>query len=252
MTNEFQNKSVMITGASSGMGAATAQAFAAAGAHVFLGARREAEGEAVARKIREAGGNATFIKTDVNVEADVKRLVERVVADHGRLDIAFNNAGTDGTFSPFVEQSNEIFDLVMNTNVRGLFWCMRYEIAEMLKTGGGAIINNSSMGAFIGFQQAAAYVASKHAIMGLTKTAALEYFPKGIRINAVNPGLIDTPFQDRVWGGEDAKQGFANASAAGRIGTAEEVAGPVLFLASSAASFISGHGLVVDGGYIVQ
>ena len=252
MNNEFENKSVLITGASSGMGLVTAEAFARQGAHVFLGARREKEGQAIAQKIRDAGGKATFLKTDVNVEADIARLVALVVEKHGRLDVAFNNAGTDGTFTPFIEQTNEIYDLVMNTNVRGLFWSMRYEIAEMLKTGGGAIINNSSMGAFIGFAQAAAYVASKHAIMGLTKTAALEYFPKGIRINAVNPGLIDTPFQDRVWGGEDAKQGFAQASAPGRIGTAEEVAGPVLFLASSAASFISGHGLLVDGGYIVQ
>ncbi len=252
MTTEFNDKSVLITGASSGLGVAVAEAFAAAGASLFLGARREAEGEAVARRIRDAGGKAQFIRTDVSVESDVKRLVDVVVERHGRLDIAFNNAGTDGTFSPFAEQSNENYDLVMNTNVKGLFWSMRYEIQAMLQSGGGAIINNSSMGAFIGFQQAGVYVASKHAVMGLTKTAALEYFPRGIRINAVNPGLIDTPFQDRVWGDEAKKHAFANGSAAGRIGRAEEVAGPVLFLASSQASFLSGHGLVVDGGYIVQ
>lgn len=252
MNSEFQNKSVLITGASSGMGLAAAEAFARAGAHVFLGARRQAEGEAVARKIREAGFQATFLKTDVSVEADVARLVSFVVEKHGRLDIAFNNAGTDGTFSPFVEQTNAIYDEVMNTNVKGLFWSMRYEIAAMLKTGGGAIVNNSSMGAYIGFQKAGVYVASKHAVMGLTKTAALEYFPQGIRINAVNPGIIDTPFQDRVWGSEGSKQDFARGTAPGRIGAPEEVAGPVLFLASSQASFISGHGLVVDGGYIVQ
>jgi NAD(P)-dependent dehydrogenase (short-subunit alcohol dehydrogenase family) len=249
---EFINKSVLITGASSGMGVAVAEAFARAGASLFLGARREAEGEAVARRIRDAGGKAQFVRTDVAVEADVKRLVDTVVQQHGRLDIAFNNAGTDGVFSPFVEQTNANYDLVMNTNVRGVFWSMRYEIDAMLRTGGGVIINNSSMGAFIGFQQAGVYVASKHAVMGLTKTAALEYFPRGIRINAINPGLIDTPFQDRVWGDEAKKQKFANASAAGRIGKAEEMAGPVLFLASSQASFVSGHGLVVDGGYVVQ
>jgi NAD(P)-dependent dehydrogenase (short-subunit alcohol dehydrogenase family) len=252
MNHEFTNKSVLITGASSGMGVAVAEAFAAAGATVYLGARRENEGEGVARRIREAGGKAHFVRTDVSVEGDVKRLVETVVTRHGRLDIAFNNAGTDGAFSPFIEQTNENYDLVMNTNVKGVFWSMRYEIEAMLKTGGGAIINNSSMGAFIGFQQAGVYVASKHAVMGLTKTAALEYFPRGIRINAINPGLIDTPFQDRVWGDEAKKQGFAHASAAGRIGKAEEMAGPVLFLASSQASFVSGHGLLVDGGYIVQ
>ncbi len=252
MNNEFENKSVLITGASSGMGLVTAEAFARQGAHVFLGARREKEGQAIAQKIRDAGGKATFLKTDVNVEADIARLVALVVEKHGRLDVAFNNAGTDGTFSPFVEQSNATYDEVMNTNVRGLFWAMRYEIAAMLKTGGGAIINNSSMGAYIGFQTAGVYVASKHAVMGLTKTAALEYFPKGIRINAVNPGIIDTPFQDRVWGNETAKQDYARSTAAQRAGTSEEVAGPVLFLASSKASFISGHGLVVDGGFIIQ
>ena len=250
--SEFTNKSVLITGASSGMGVAVAEAFATAGASVYLGARREAQGEAVARRLRDAGGQAMFVRTDVSIEADVKRLVDTVVERHGRLDIAFNNAGTDGVFSPFVEQSNENYDLVMNTNVKGLFWSMRYEIAAMLKTGGGAIINNSSMGAFIGFQQAGVYVASKHAVMGLTKTAALEYFPRGIRVNAINPGLVDTPFQDRVWGDEAKKLDFANASAAGRIGKSEEMAGPVLFLASQQASFMSGHGLVVDGGYIVQ
>lgn len=252
MNTEFNGKSVLITGASSGMGVPVAEAFAAAGATVFLGARREAEGEAVARRIREAGGKARFLRTDVSVEADVSRLVDTVVREHGRLDIAFNNAGTDGKFSPFAEQSNENYDLVMNTNVKGLFWSMRYEIQAMLKSGGGAIINNSSMGAYIGFQQAGVYVASKHAVMGLTKTAALEYFPRGIRINAVNPGLIDTPFQDRVWGDEAKKHDFARGSAAGRIGRADEVAGPVLFLASSQASFISGHGLLVDGGYVIQ
>lgn len=252
MNHEFTNKSVLITGASSGIGVAVAQAFAAAGASLYLGARREAEGEAVARRIREAGGKAQFIRTDVSVETDVKRLVDTVVSKHGKLDIAFNNAGTDGVFSPFVEQTNDNYELVMNTNVKGLFWSMRYEIEAMLQTGGGAIVNNSSMGAFIGFQQAGVYVASKHAVMGLTKTAALEYFPRGIRINAINPGLVDTPFQDRVWGDEGKKQSFANGSAAGRIGRSEEMAGPVLFLASSQASFVSGHGLVVDGGYIVQ
>jgi NAD(P)-dependent dehydrogenase (short-subunit alcohol dehydrogenase family) len=217
-----------------------------------LGARRESEGEAVARRIREGGGRATFLKTDVTVEAEVKRLVDTVVERHGKLDVAFNNAGMDGAFSPFVEQSNENFDLVMSTNVRGVFWSMRYEIDAMLKTGGGAIINNSSMGAFIGFKTAGVYVASKHAVMGLTKTAALEYFPRGIRINAVNPGVIDTPFQDRVWASEAGKLEFAKGTAPGRIGTSEEVAGAVLFLASSQASFVSGHGLLVDGGFIVQ
>jgi NAD(P)-dependent dehydrogenase (short-subunit alcohol dehydrogenase family) len=252
MNREFEGKSVLITGASSGMGSVTAHAFATAGAHVYLGARRQEEGEAVAQRIRAEGGKATFLRTDVGVEADIERLVAFVVEDHGRLDIAFNNAGTDGKFGPFVEQTNENYEEVMNTNVRGVFWSMRYEIAAMLKTQGGVIINNSSMGAYIGFQTAGVYVASKHAVMGLTKTAALEYFPRGIRINAVNPGLIDTPFQDRVWGSDAGKRDAGAKTAPERMGTAEEVAGPVLFLASSRASFISGHGLLVDGGYVIQ
>lgn len=248
----FVNKVVLVTGASSGIGAATAHAFAKAGARLVLGARRAEPGEALALELREAGAQALFVQTDVTREEDVKRLVGAALERHGRIDAAFNNAGTDGTFTPFDEQTNAIYDEVMNTNVKGLFWSMKYEVAAMLAQGGGAIVNNSSMGAIIGFQQAAVYVASKHAVMGLTKTAALEYFPRGIRINAVNPGLIDTPFQDRVWGSEEKKQAFARGTAPQRLGTPDEVAAAVLFLASDAASYMSGHGLVVDGGYIVQ
>jgi len=250
--SSFENKVVLVTGASSGIGAATARAFARAGAKLVLGARRADSGESLAREIRDAGGEALFVKTDVTREADVAGLIGAALKSHGRIDVAFNNAGTDGTFTPFEEQTDAIYDEVMNTNVKGLFWSMRHEIKAMLETGGGAIVNNSSMGAIIGFQQAAVYVASKHAVMGLTKTAALEYFPRGIRINAVNPGLIDTPFQDRVWGSEEKKQAFARGTAPQRLGTSEEVAAAVLFLASDAASYMSGHGLVVDGGYIVQ
>jgi NAD(P)-dependent dehydrogenase (short-subunit alcohol dehydrogenase family) len=250
--NSFKDKVVIITGASSGIGAAAARAFARAGARLVLGARRADAGEALAREIRAQGGEALFVQTDVTRESDVQRLVGAAMARYGRLDVAFNNAGTDGTFTPFDQQTNAIYDEVMNTNVRGLFWSMKHEIEAMLPRGGGAIVNNSSMGAIIGFQQAAVYVASKHAVMGLTKTAALEYFPRGIRINAVNPGLIDTPFQDRVWGSEEKKQAFARGTAPQRLGSPEEVAAAVLFLASDAASYMSGHGLVVDGGYVVQ
>ncbi|SFL08291.1 glucose 1-dehydrogenase [Lysobacter sp. cf310] len=248
----LRDKVVLVTGASSGIGAASAAAFAREGAIVLAAARRAAEGEAVVAAIRADGGQARFLQADVTREDDIRRLVETAVADYGRLDVAFNNAGTDGRFSPYIEQDNANYEQVMNTNVRSVFWSMKHQIAAMLKSGGGAIVNNASMGALIGFQNAAVYVASKHAVMGLTKTAALEYFPQGIRINAVLPGIIDTPFQDRVWGDEASKQAFAQATVAGRSGTPEEVASAALFLASEHASFFSGQGLVMDGGYVAQ
>ena len=248
----LEGRSIMITGASSGMGAAAALAFAKAGARLVLGARREPEGEAVTRQARELGAEAVFVQADMTREADIERLVKTAVDRYGRLDVAFNNAGTGGAAAPFAEQTADNYDLVMDTNVRGVFLSMKHEIAAMLANGGGAIVNNASMGALIGFQNLAPYIASKHAVMGLTKTAALEYFTKGIRINAVLPGLIDTPFQDRLWGSDESKYGFANGTSAGRIGKSEEVADLVLFLASERASFISGQGLVIDGGYTVQ
>ena len=249
---DLKGKSVVITGASSGMGAVAAQAFAKAGARLVLGARRIAEGEKVAQQARALGADVAFVQADMTREDDIERLVKTATERYGRLDVAFNNAGIGGTPAPFAEQTTDSFDLVVATNVKGVFLSMKHEIAAMLKTGGGAIINTSAISALIGFQNLAPYNASKHAVMGLTQTAALEYFPKGIRINAVLPGLIDTPFQDRLWGSDDSKYGFANASIAGRIGTSQEIADVVLFLASARSSFISGQGLVVDGGYTVQ
>ena len=249
---DLQGKSVLVTGASSGMGAVAALAFAKAGARLVLGARRIPEGEKVAQQARELGAEAAFVQADMTREDDIERLVKTAVQRYGRLDVAFNNAGIGGTAAPFAEQTVDSFDLVMETNVKGVFLSMKHEIAAMLATGGGAIINTAAVSALIGFQNLAPYNASKHAVMGLTKTAALEYFPKGIRINAVLPGLIDTPFQDRLWGNHAGKYGFANASIAGRIGNSQEVADVVLFLASTRSSFISGQGLVIDGGYTVQ
>jgi NAD(P)-dependent dehydrogenase (short-subunit alcohol dehydrogenase family) len=248
---DLQGKVVLITGASSGMGLAAAQAFAREGARLILGARRSDEGEAIADAIRRDGGEAAFLATDVSREQDVEKLVGLALERHGRLDVAFNNAGTEGLAAPLEEQTNENWDQVINTNVRGVFWSMKHEIRAM-RRGGGAIVNNASMGSEIGFSNLAAYIASKHAVMGLTKTAALENFKRGIRVNAVNPGLIDTALQDRLWGSEAGKLDFARQSVPGRLGTAQEVADAVLFLASDRASYFSGQGLVVDGGYVVQ
>ncbi len=247
----LEGKVVLITGASSGMGEAAARAFAREGAKLVLGARRKTEGEAVAAALNKEGAEATFVQVDVRKEDEIQNLLNVAVKKYGKIDIAFNNAGTDGDFTPFTEQTNENYDSIIDTNVKGVFWSMKHEIELMLKQGHGVIVNNASMGSYIGFKNGAAYIASKHAVMGLTKTAALEYFPKGIRVNAVNPGIIDTPFQDRLWGSEEAKQKFAKSTIPERIGTADEVAESVLFLASDKASFISGHGLIIDGGYTV-
>ena len=252
MDYELKNKAVLVTGASSGIGRAAALAYAKQGARLVLTARREREGGELAALIRDQGGQAMFVPADVRKEADIRHAVAETVRAYGRIDVAFNNAGVDGVFSPLIEQTNENYEQVMGTNVQGVFWSLKHEIEAMLAAGGGAIVNNASMGSFIGFQNASTYAASKHAVLGLTRTAALEYFQRGLRINAVCPGLIDTPFQDRVWGDEERKQAIGRNTPAGRMGNADEVVGGVLFLSSPAASFISGHGLVIDGGYIAQ
>ena len=249
---DLQGKSVLIIGASSGIGATAALAFAKAGAGLVLAARHIPEGEKVARQAREMGAEVIVVQADTTQEDEVERLVKTTVERFGRLDVAFNNAGISGTAAPLAEQTADNFDRVMNTNAKGVFLAMKHEIAAMLATGGGAIINTAAVSALVGFQNLAAYNASKHAVMGLTQTAALEYFPQGIRVNAVLPGLTDTPFQDRLWGNDASKYANANATIAGRIGKPQEVADAVLFLASARSSFISGQGLVVDGGYSVQ
>jgi NAD(P)-dependent dehydrogenase (short-subunit alcohol dehydrogenase family) len=243
-------KVALVTGGTSGIGKTTAIAMGAAGAKVVFSGRRESEGEDTANSIRQAGAECLFVRSDVSSEAEVKALIEKTVASYGRLDVVFNNAGIESPTKPLHEQSVEDFDKLMAVNVRGLFLCMKYQIQQMLTQGAGVIINNSSMGGIIAFAGISPYIASKHAVMGLTRAAALDYAKQGIRINAVNPGLIATEMMDRLTPpGSTPQQTAALIVPMGRLGKPEEIAATVVFLCSDAASYITGQSLVVDGGY---
>ena len=243
----LENKVALVTGGTSGIGKATALTFGKAGAKVVFSGRREKEGEDTANLIRQSGAECLFVRSDVSSEAEVKALIQKIVEYYGRLDCAFNNAGIDPPTKPLHEQSVEDFDKLMAINVRGLFLCMKYEIQQMLTQGVGVVVNNSSMGGLIAFPGMSPYIASKHAVMGLTRSAALDYAKQGIRINAVNPGIIATDMMDRLADGNPEQ--MASIVPMGRLGQAEEIAATVVFLCSDAASYITGQPIVIDGGY---
>lgn len=248
----LENKVALVTGATSGIGKATALALATAGAKVVFSGRRDPEGEATAALIRDAGGECLFVRSDVSSQEDVEALVQKTIATYGRLDCAFNNAGIEPPQKPLHEQPIEDFDKLMAINLRGLFLCMKYEIQQMLSKGGGVIINNSAVGGLVGVPGLSPYIASKHAVMGLTRSAALDYAKQGIRINAVNPGAIATEMIDRGINQVGATADiFTSMVPMGRIGQAEEIAQAVVFLCSDAASYITGQSLVIDGGLTV-
>ncbi|WNJ82671.1 SDR family NAD(P)-dependent oxidoreductase [Pseudomonas canadensis] len=251
-TRQLEGKVALITGASSGIGRAAAVVLAQRGAKIVAAARRQSELDDVVAEITANGGTASSIVVDVTREADIIAMVKFAVDTYGKLDIAFNNAGTEGVFAPLVEQDNACFDLVFEPNVRGVFNCMKYQAKVMLEQGFGSIINNASMGGVIGFENAALYIGTKHAIVGMTKTASIEWFKQGVRVNALCPGLIETPFHHRgIWPSVDAQHAFAASTPASRFGTAEEMATVVAFLGSEDASYVSGHALLADGGYSV-
>ena len=245
------DKVAIITGGSSGIGRATAVALAKDGVKVTVAARRATEGEETVQLVKESGSEGIFVKTDVTKEDDVKSLVEKTVKVYGRLDYAFNNAGIEEMMTPFVEQTSDTFDQIMNVNVKGVWLSMKYEIPEMIRSGGGAIVNNSSVAGLMGFPQMPIYIASKHAVLGLTKSAALEYAKSGIRINAVAPGGVETDMVERMV--EDNKQFLETVKSMhpiGRIAKPEEIANAVVWLLSDKASFVLGHTLLIDGGMV--
>jgi NAD(P)-dependent dehydrogenase (short-subunit alcohol dehydrogenase family) len=248
MTNQ---KVAIITGGSSGIGKATAVALAKEGVRVVIAARRAKESEETLELVKKAGSDGIFVKTDVSREDEVEQLVELAVGKYGRLDYAFNNAGIEGEPASLVDQTSTVFDSVMNINVKGVWLSMKYEIPQMLKNGGGSIVNMSSAAGVIGFAQMPIYVASKHAVLGLTKSAALEYAKSGIRINAVAPGAIETDMLQRtVDANPQLKEKFNAMTPIGHIGKPEEIANAVVWLLSDKASFVTGHTLLVDGGVV--
>lgn len=250
---DFDGKVALVTGGGVGIGRATALALAREGAQVVIGNRNSERGDEVVKAVQDAGGEASFLRTDVESEGDIKALVDHAVSTYGRIDVAFNNAGIEGLVAPLVDQTDDNFHSVMNINVRGVWLSMKYQIPQMLKSGGGAIVNNSSVAGMIGFGGIGIYSASKHAVMGLTKCAALEYSAQGIRINAVNPGVIDTSMVDRLADSmETEKESLSALHPIGRIGQPDEVANAVLWLCSDKASFVTGIGMAVDGAYTAQ
>jgi NAD(P)-dependent dehydrogenase (short-subunit alcohol dehydrogenase family) len=246
MTQPLKNKVAIVTGASSGIGENAAIALANAGAAVVLGARRQEKGEAVAQRIRDNGGTALFLKTDVTDSSQAQALVDLAVSEFGGLDIAFNNAGTDGQSGPITDLDESTFDTVINTNVRGVWNALRAQIPALRTRGGGSIINTSSVLGSRGVAGMSTYVASKFAVEGLTKSVALEVAKQNIRINAIAPGPILTPMLESATGGNT--DGFNGIVAMGRPGTVDEISPAVVFLASDQASYITGHSLPIGGG----
>lgn len=254
MELKLQGKIALVTGGTSGIGRATALAFARAGAKVVVSGRREAEGEETVTLARNEGGESLFVRADVTREEDVRALVERTLAAYGRLDAAFNNAGVLGPSARTHEQSAADYQRVMDANVKGVWLSMKYELPAMLAAGGGCIVNNASVLGVIGSPGACFYVASKHAVIGLSKSAALEYARDRIRVNVVAPAGIATDMVTAFTGGPRS-EAFAKLAAShplGRVGTPDEVAAAVLWLCSDASSFVTGHTLLVDGGFTAK
>jgi NAD(P)-dependent dehydrogenase (short-subunit alcohol dehydrogenase family) len=241
---------VLVTGALTGIGRATAIAFAKEGAKVVVSGRKEAEGKALAEELNALGAEAAFVRADVRFEADVEQLVAQTISRFGRLDIAVNNAGTEGTPGPVTEQTAETYSSIFDTNVLGVLLSMKHQLKAMQQQGTGSIINISSVLGKKAFAHTSVYTASKHAVEGLTKAAALEVAHTGIRVNAVAPGPIETPMINRFAGTEENKEGLKATVPAQRIGLPEEIAQTIVFLGSNKSPFLTGQSIAVDGGML--
>ena len=251
MEKTFEGKVALVTGGSFGIGRATAIAFAKKGARVVVS--DIIEDNETLDTIKKEGGEGIFIKCDVGSITEVEALMKKIKNHYGRLDYAFNNAGIEGVPAEIQDGLEEDWDRTINVNLKGVWSCMKYQIPIMLDQGGGSIVNCASIAGLVGFPNLSPYVASKHAVVGITKTAALETAQKGIRVNAVCPGVIKTPMIDRFTGKQkEAEQAFIAKKPMGRMGEPEEVATAVLWLCSDEASFVTGQALAVDGGWIVQ
>jgi NAD(P)-dependent dehydrogenase (short-subunit alcohol dehydrogenase family) len=250
---KMEGKIILVTGGSSGIGYATAEAFAREGAHVVIASRGEKRGEEASEAIRNMGGESLFVKTDVSQEDQVKQMVDRVVSTYGRLDFAFNNAGVEGKGARLAKETMEMWNRIMEINLKGTWLCMKYELLQMVKQGGGIIINNASTSGLGGTPRLTIYSASKHGVIGLTKGAALEYISENIRINAVCPGIIRTPMHDeRLQTTPGLEEIMLSMIPMRRLGKPEDVASLVMWLCSDDASYVTGSTFLMGGGQAVS
>lgn len=255
MNISFEGQVALVTGAASGLGFATAKAFAESGASVVLADRNEAQVQAAAKELEDKGFATLAIRCDVSKDDDVEAMVKRTTAEFGRLDVAFNNAGIQNVLAETADSTREDYDRVMAVNLGGVWNCMRFELQVMREQGNGAIVNCSSLGGLVGGNQRGTYHAAKHGVIGFTKSAALEYATRGIRVNAVCPGLIRTQMVDQMEaGGQGDGLKFMREMLVPmqREGRPEEIANTVLFLCSDAASYITGQSIAVDGGFVMR
>jgi NAD(P)-dependent dehydrogenase (short-subunit alcohol dehydrogenase family) len=251
MATELEGKVGLVTGGTSGIGRATAVLFAKAGAKVVVAGRREREGKETVELVRAAGGDGLFVKTDRSKASEVDALIHKAVEKFGRLDIAFNNAGIEGVWVSIISQSEEDWDRTIETNLKGVWLCLKYEIRQMLKQGGGgAIVNMASVMGLVGASGAAAYTASKHGVVGLTKAAALETARSGIRINVVCPAVIESLMAERLYGAPEVHKSVLSLHPIGRFGRPTEIAEAVVWMCSDRASFMTGQSVVLDGGFL--
>lgn len=248
----LESKVCIVTGAASGIGRAVALAYGAAGARVVVSDSQSAGAEETVALVRQAGGQATAVMADVSSPQDCQALVERTIAEYGRLDIACNNAGIGGDIAPTADYSIEAWERVIAINLSGVFYCMKYQIPRMLEGGGGAIVNMASILGAVGFAGAPAYTAAKHGVLGLTKAAALEYSGQGLRVNTVGPAFIHTPMIAPLAGDPAVQQQLVAQHPIGRLGQVQEVASLVLWLSSPQASFATGAYYPIDGGFLAR